>query len=372
MAYGSPVGVTLPTVGVTLDAPAEQSIIDFLNAVDTVLSAKVTPSGIDVNGDLSFRSGVTAYAATDLLKVNFTSQASALNAGTNPVAAYAVGGNLFFNDASGNQIQMTSGGAVNVSSTGGITGAGYGTGGVEVNWDSVNVKYRMRSGAAADAYADVECDDVRFNDGSGNFLTLTTPAMAADYTVTFPAAVPAAQAIVQMSSAGVLSASNVLASGQHLTLQGLGELKHGDVTVIIPAAAAEVDSTGSGTGLWLSQIVDGAAGSGWVNPGGNVRLGFPISLKVGDRIKSVSCELRDTAGANTIQMKLWQNTTPAAAVQVGATQTSAGDGTIQTLTLSGLTQTQAAGEYYVVIISATTATTTNHKISGVSVTYDHP
>lgn len=372
MAYGSPIGVTLPVVGVTSDAVGEQLILDFLAAVDTVLSAKVTPAGIDINGNLSFRSGVTAYAATDVLKVNFSSQTTPLNAGTDPVAAYVSGGNLFYNDGSGNQIQMTSAGAVNVSSTGGITGSGYGTGGVEVNWDSVNVKYRMRSGAAADSYADVECDDIRLNDGSGNFLSLVAPAMSADYTVTFPAAVPAAQTIVQMGATGTLVASNTLASNQNLTLQGTGELKHGDVVVSVPSASAHNDTTGSISGTWTMQVNDGASGSGWVNPGGQVRLGFPLVLKVGDRIKSVSCELRDTSGANTIQMELWQNTAPDTAVQIGATQTSAGNGTNQTLTLSGLTQTVAAGEYYIVIINSTTTTTTLHKISGLNYTFDHP
>lgn len=367
MTYGNPIGISLPVVGVTADAAGEQLILDFLAAIDTVLSAKVTPAGLDINANLSFRSGVTAYAATDLLKANFSSQSSPLNAGLHPVAAYASGGDLYYNDGSGNQIQMTAAGAVNVSSAGGITGAGYGTGGVEVNWDSGNSKYRMRSGTATDAFGDVECDDVRLNDGSTNFVTLTAGSMAADYTMTLPTAVPAAQSLVQMDASGVLTASNTLASGQSITLQGSGQYKR-------PARIRAINPT-------AGQFTDGT--SGVVNSGNGAQVqlndGFiiPLVVQEGERITQVSGRIIPDGAGDIIRMRVYRvdatGTGFPIRTQLGSTATSVSGTTSQTLTVSGLTETVGTSLFTYHVEFFTTAVVVNAvNVTGVLLTTDVP
>lgn len=115
----------------------------------------------------------------------------------------------------------------------------------------------------------------------------------------------------------------------------------------------------------------------WYGPTANMEVVFPIPLKVGDRIKSIAARIQDTSGAgNTITMQLHKSAPTTSFVsgsaQVGATQTSAASGLVQTLTLAGLTATLASFEMYNVTLRANGTAFTNHRILGVQVTYDRP
>lgn len=208
MSYGTSLGITLPTVGVTAGPTWASNLNTAISAIVAVLETKVTPAGMDINADLSFRSGGTSYRAKDVKAVSLTNQDSTLAAGTYPTTLFSTDadGELYYNDNSGRQVQVTSDGSVNVSTTGGITGSGYGTGSVEVNWDSGTSTYRMRDGAGADDFAHIAVDDVKLNDGSAHTLTVAAPAMAADYTLTLPNAVPAASnSLLEMATSGAVT-----------------------------------------------------------------------------------------------------------------------------------------------------------------------
>jgi hypothetical protein len=206
MPYGLPLGVTAPTVSVTPGPTYATDVNLYLAALRAVVEAKVTPGGMDISSDLSFLSGADNWSAVDLLTTSHAIQDAALSAVDFPAAFYAAGvnGDAYFNDAAGNAIRLTSGGTLNTSLVGGITGSGYGTGGVEINWSSGNQAYRFFSGAST--YADVVCDDLKLNDGDTNFVSIVSPAISADYTITLPTAVPgSANTLVTMSTGGVLS-----------------------------------------------------------------------------------------------------------------------------------------------------------------------
>lgn len=211
MAYGDSLGVTLPTVLVTPGATAAGMINAAIQACVDRLESQVTVAGLDINADLSMQSGATPFGLIDVHRVSFYDQASALSAVTYPQALYAVGSDLYFNDDAGNQVRIVTAGAVDVSSVGGITGAGYGVSGVEVNWDGTNYNFKNASGA--DAYTAVVVDDVLLRDGSGNAVRLAAPALAADYTMTLPNAVPAATSVMTLGSTGTVAASAVFATG---------------------------------------------------------------------------------------------------------------------------------------------------------------
>ncbi len=205
MSYGTSLGITLPTVGTTAGPTWATDLNTAIQDVIDVLETKVTPAGMDINADLSFRSSGTSYRAKDLKAVSLTNQDSTLAAATYPSTLFStdVDGELYYNDNNGRQVQVTSDGAVNVSTSGGITGSGYGSTSVEVNWDSANMQYKLRSGSGADDYADVLCRDLKLNDGSANTLTVSAPALAADYTLTLPNAVPAASnSLLEMDTSG--------------------------------------------------------------------------------------------------------------------------------------------------------------------------
>ena len=121
---------------------------------------------------------------------------------------------------------------------------------------------------------------------------------------------------------------------------------------------------------WALLVSQGASANAWVTPGLNDIVSFSIPLKIGDRIKSVSAFVRDTTGANTVGFELRKSTSVNANTIVGARQTSAGDGTNQTLTVGSLTSVIADGEFYTATIQSDSATVTTHHVYGVKVVYD--
>ncbi len=176
------------------------------------------------------------------------------------------------------------------------------------------------------------------------------------------------------------------AVNQHVTVSGSGTFKHGDTTLQLPASAGIPVNASSGlsghpaTGStgWKYVRSFGVMAQFWDTPAAATQdVLFPITLRVNDRIKSIAAKIQDTTGgANTISMYLHKSVATASftsgSAQIGATQTSLGNGTIQTLTLSGLTQTINSFEMYNVMLRANGTTFTTHHILGVQVTYDRP
>lgn len=163
-------------------------------------------------------------------------------------------------------------------------------------------------------------------------------------------------------------------ANQDIAVSGTGEFVHGDVVLQVGAAAGQTDQHET-TNYWRYFVsLSGAVPNCWTQTGsGGAGVVFALPLKIGDRIKSVRAIIRDTTGSNTISMSLTDNATatPGASL-VGSTQTSAGDGTVQTLQVSGLTTTVTSGHFFTVFVDSNTATGTTHAIYGVEVTYDHP
>ncbi len=256
MSYGAALGVTAPTVSVTVGPTYATQVNAFLAALQTVVEAKVTPAGMDINANLTFLSGGTYYRPTDMSGASFNSTAAGLAAASYASTIYVKSGDLYYNDASSNAVRLTASGAVNVSTTGGITGTGYGATSVEVAWVAGSVAYKMRSGSLTDSFASVWLNDVLLNDGSGNYLTLAAPAMAADYTMTLPNAVPAtSNSVLAMATTGAVTAT---ATPTVTTLATTGAATVGStlgVTGLITATAgvtcaANQDVTVSGTGAF--------------------------------------------------------------------------------------------------------------------------
>jgi hypothetical protein len=259
MSYGTDLSITLPTVGVTAGPTWASTLNTAINAIVAILETKVTPAGMDINADLSFRSSGTSYFAKDLKGVRLTNQDSTLSASTYPNTLFAsdADGELYYNDNGGRQVQMTTDGSVNVSTSGGITGGGYGSSGVAWNWDAGSFTYIAYRNSATPTYASVYMDDLKLNDGDTNILTVAAPAMAGNYTLTLPSAVPAANnTTMVMDNTGVVtntstpSVATVTTSGlitagggvtasadQNITVSGTGYFAHGTQTMVVSATA---------------------------------------------------------------------------------------------------------------------------------------
>lgn len=269
MAYGDPLSVTLPDVGVTTGPEYADDINEFLTALQDVVESKVTPAGIDISSDLSLQSGSTFSRIKDALGVSFRDQTGELDVNEYPTTLYFSGADLWVNDGFGNNIQVTSGGTLNISGQGGITGAGYGDPGVEVAWNSGSSLYEFWSDSTTGVYADIKIDDLVFSDGSSNTITLSAPSISADYSLTLPTALPASTSVVQVSSAGALSASpsaNITTTGTVsagvATVTGNATVG-GTLGVTGAMSCSDVTASGTITG-------GGIASTGVIIAGGNI------------------------------------------------------------------------------------------------------
>ena len=126
--------LTLPTPGERLGPTWATDINTALTSIDghdhDSVGRQLGSAAIGIDADLSFTvvtsTSTTAFAATNMkylgLSLN-TSPSTALPAASFPNVAFAGGtaGDLFFNDGSGNQIQLTSAGVLNASGVSAIS-----------------------------------------------------------------------------------------------------------------------------------------------------------------------------------------------------------------------------------------------------------
>lgn len=381
MAYGSSLTYSVPTVGVTTGPTYATTINNCIIELQDIIEQKVNPADIVINADMSFTSSGTAYGITDIKRVSFTNQSAALSASTYPNALYFAGtaGDLYVNDGSGNQIQMTASGVLNAAAVNGITGTGYGSTGVAVEWVAASTKYLMKSGAGVDSYADVEMDDLRLNDGSGHFVSVTAQSMSADYTVTLPAAAPASTQLVHMNSSGTLSVSNTVtnavtfsnnitvsgsvadnltfSSNKNITLAGTGYVKHGTYTLNIPGAVFSSSSTYSVSGMAVICALNDSS------------FTAPIPLEAGCRILSITGYVTTSSEAGNRYMYL-SYLTPSSFG--GATTNAVAETSTSTSTNVTLTNSPSLTLSSTIAYGIRMVLKDNDNFRGVVITYDKP
>ena len=192
---------------------------------------QINPAGLNINADLSFQ----VNNATNLRSVIFSPQAEPIaNAGTDVGSVYVSGNELYYNDVSGgNQVQLTSNGAVNATSS----GISDGTASAAFSAGTLVVKATSTSGA------DVEMRSaILTNDGSlTNTLTLQAPTLSSSIIETFPLVPASATSIMQMDTSGNMSAT-LTPDGTTILINGSQQLVSG----IVAASESEVN-TGTNT-----------------------------------------------------------------------------------------------------------------------------
>lgn len=264
----------VPGVGITTGPQWASDVNASLGIIDghdhtSGNGVLINPGGIDINTDFPFN----GFRATSLLAAVFNSQASALS-GTN--FAYVVNGNLFFNDGSGNQVQMTSGGGVagTPGSIGSLTSpaaATYSAGSKTFIWTADSGKAAaMDNGAVTIRETDV---------GSAKGVTLASAsALVADYQLTLPSALPASTQYLTSSSSGTLtySTSDMIAAamtsvgaddiGVDMTLVGANAILASSTvwpspTTSIADSVANARTRPNANPAAIGQIADTAAGT---------------------------------------------------------------------------------------------------------------
>lgn len=317
------------TPNMTLTLPIDHASTDIwgaaLNAAMLLVDAhdhstgkgvKVSQTGIGITGDLTFAShAATNMSVLDLIPVTATSAApysSALFANSSD------SNNLYWRNSSGANVQITNGGTLNFSVTGGF-GGDYASAGALADFIDANDTfhfYQQLGGGvrqyARMAFSDIDLFEYKANPATGvptNRVRQKSPAaLAASYDLTWFAALPAGAQLLSVDNVGALTAGTVntaLAANVNLTLSGTGSitLASGNVTAAdlfhttahqtsVPFAGGNVSGAGS---LTLA---------GWASSSNGYSLQsglFPV--RQGDIITSVVTEfVPKAAGTYTFNL----------------------------------------------------------------------
>lgn len=145
MATTTNMGLILPDVGVTVGPTYATQNNTAFTTVDSHdhtsgKGVQVPSAGININDTLEFNDN----AATEFLYTGFTSQGS-ISSVNNIVQV--VSNELHFRDGSGNDVQITSNGALDITSSGGI-GGDYTSAGASVTFSNTDNSYTFVNGSA--------------------------------------------------------------------------------------------------------------------------------------------------------------------------------------------------------------------------------
>lgn len=191
---------------------------------------------------------------------------------------FGYAGDAWWRNSAGTNVQITSGGALNMTTVGGIAGQ-YTSVSAEVAFVDASDSYTFKQqiGAAVRQYARLEAADLRLYEYRAHpnavvpttFVGLASPvALAGSYTLTMPAALPATTRALLVSATGAITDAAITETTQlsHFDLVGFGASVSYTNTAI----------TGGGAALTIN---------------------VPLRVKVGWSITTVRVRLDDGGGA---------------------------------------------------------------------------
>lgn len=186
---------TTPNLGMLLPIPTitpgptyaseNNEAFDIIDGHDhtTGKGLPVPSNGININNDLPYN----GFNASDLRSTQFFNNPSPLSLPADITAVYVSGGDLWYNNQLGQQVQITAGSSLNAGSIGGIGGDYVGSGALEFYtsasktftfWSSTNVPAALDSGPIT----------LRNISLGSNGITVNPPAsIPVNYSITLPA-----------------------------------------------------------------------------------------------------------------------------------------------------------------------------------------
>lgn len=227
----------VPAPGVTAgpayanDQNASFQIIDQHNHTSGN-GVQIPPSGLNINAALTFQNN----PATNLQATVFTPQASS----TTLDAVYVKGVDLYYNDGSGNVIQLTSGGSVNATSSGISSGTN--------SASFVSNTLVVNSASSTPANIQVGSVLVGNNISGSKFVTVQpTNSLAANYSLTLPL-LPASTLFMTLDTSGNIGTSTSIQGSQIATGSLVGtQLANNTITRAQEASVGQQVSSSSGT-----------------------------------------------------------------------------------------------------------------------------
>lgn len=194
----------LPVPTVTQGPEWAEQINEAFETVDdhdhTAGKGKPIPaSGLNINDDVPLNQNNLTSARS----YNMANLALPISDPADVRSLYAVGGELYYNDGAGNQIQLTSGGALNAATVGGI-GGDY-TSPASVYYSSVSKTYFFDQNTNQRAKLDIGDLLIRETVAGSNAITIKSPAsLGAAFTLTLPSALPGSQLPLTITNTGLM------------------------------------------------------------------------------------------------------------------------------------------------------------------------
>lgn len=296
-------GLVTPTLGADIGVWDDKINAAFalIDEHDHTLGkgAAITPAAMSIDADI----GMGGNGLAALGKVAFTAVATPTTGAKN-LFVDAADNELYWRSNAGVNVKLTSNASLNTSLVGGIVGD-YSAAGAEVAYDATNKRFTFKQAASPGGkWARMASGPVRiyeFDTTESLYVEhAVAAALAASYTVEWPAALPGTQALVQIGADGKLTYSNTLAANANLTLSGTGYVQHGDdsdVEVFLPNSAWYVD-TGS-----PPSFPSGPGLPDRVTVGSSCSVYYP--LRIGNskrRVKSITVFCRSFVDTTTLSL----------------------------------------------------------------------
>jgi hypothetical protein len=207
---------------------------------------KIPVAGLDLQADLTINSN----SHTDVKSVKFTSQSSSL---TTTNAVYVVNGELYFADNGGTNVQITSGGGLNLASTGTI-GGDYAQVGVTatVTYSDTTKTYSFLQAAGSTAKLYSAKISLADSAGGSNAVGIIPPVgLASGYDLTLPITAPGADQVLTFASGGQASFRDINGTTGQVSVAKTGSA----FTISLPATITQDQNfTGNTTGRGILPV----------------------------------------------------------------------------------------------------------------------
>lgn len=207
-----------PYMNLTLPIPTEELGPDWATELNSALATvdshshvpgqgvQIPVNGLNINADFPLNS----FNLTLARSLRMVNAASPLGLASDVTCLYAAGGDLWYNNANGQQVKVTSGSTINVSSTGTI-GGDYGSPGVPAAVDyfitPANTYYFYQD---TNQYAPIAVGPVTISgtSASANGITLfVSPSLSTPFSIQLPTALPSTQKFMTLDAGGNIEAS---------------------------------------------------------------------------------------------------------------------------------------------------------------------